>query len=111
MAKLGEYGDKLQTMTAQEAFDAAATHLLEQGCRSESDGRCRYNGDGVCCAAAPFIRNYSPELEDIDWLSVVRRKAASKNHLDLIEKLQRIHDSTSPKMWYECLEYLATKSI
>ena len=58
--KLGQFGDQLDNMTAQEVFNIAVEHLLLQNKKSGRISKefdefdCLYNGDGVCCVAAPF---------------------------------------------------------
>ena len=111
MAKLGEYGDRLKDMSAQEVFDVVCDHLLTQNERSEIDDgngtTCLYNGDGMCCAAAPFIKKYDPTMENANWESVVGQGFADVNHLDLIEALQNVHDRSDVNEWYDGLNKLA----
>jgi len=57
MAKLGQYGHQLETMTAQEVLDVGVEHLLTQMEKSTRGKFCVYDGGSVCCAAAPFIRS------------------------------------------------------
>lgn len=112
MAKLGEYGDKLETMTAQEVFNVACDHLLTQMKQSveyvydinEGIAKCLYNGgDGICCAAAPFIKNYSKEMEGKGWKAV----SHTSSHDDLIVDLQQLHDEIDPKEWAQGLKEIA----
>lgn len=112
MAKLGEYGDKLKDMTAQEVFNVGCDHLLSQGKKSLSeDGNvCAYKGDGVCCAAAPFIQNYnSHTMENVSWEQLVFENNQEKNHKNIIENLQRIHDSKPAPVWPSRLKDLAIR--
>lgn len=115
MAKLGEYGDKLESMTAQEVFNVAAEHLMTQLEKSEleSDGPdniCMYNGGEVCCAAAPFIKNYKLYMEHKSWRSLHDAGCVPSIHLDLIESLQEIHDQVPVSEWYDKLSHLASYS-
>lgn len=107
MAKLGEYGEILETMTAQEVFDVACEHLITQNKRSmdSDDDSCLYKGDGVCCAAAPFIKEYSDKLEGLPWWDVRH----TESHELLICDLQSIHDGYPPSDWKEALEFLVKR--
>ena len=112
MAKLGEYGKLLKHMSKQEVFDVAAEHLLKQRTQSKNEeGECVYNGQNVCCAAAPFIKDYEYGLEGDDWHHVVNSGCASDNHQDFIILLQHIHDDYSGEnfidYWYSKLKKLA----
>lgn len=59
------------SMTAQEVFDAVATHLLTQNARSvteDSPGTCLYRGpEGRKCAIGALIPDslYRPEIENV----------------------------------------------
>ncbi len=88
--KLGQFGDQLESMTAQEVFNIAVEHLLLQDKQSYSEelANCVYNGDGVCCAAAPFIKDYKPEMEGKGWKSIRH----TNNHKLLLCSLQMAHD-------------------
>lgn len=110
MAKLGEYGDKLETMTAQEVFDVAATHLLEQGVRSVNNHVCRYEGGSVCCAAAPFIKNYTSDMENSTYPALVTQHGQPDAHETLVAQLQMIHDNGEIEEWKEELLRLAEKN-
>jgi hypothetical protein len=111
MAKLGEYGDKIETMTAQEVFDVAATHLLEQGERSKDDSfNCQYDGGSVCCAAAPFIKNYTSDMENSTYPEVVTGYGQPDTHETLVAQLQIIHDTTEVEEWKGELLRLAERN-
>lgn len=107
MAKLGEYGDKLETMTAQEVFNVACDHLLTQMKQSvdPSEGlTCLYDGgDGICCAAAPFIKGYNEGMEGKGWLAI----SHTNLHEELIADLQQLHDEIDPKEWAQGLNDIA----
>lgn len=89
--KLGQFGEQLDNMTAQEVFNIAVEHLILQDKQSYSKelGSCVYNGDGVCCAAAPFIKNYKPYMEYNSWKTI----SHTDNHKSLLHRLQIAHDS------------------
>lgn len=94
MARLGEYGDKLETMTAQEVFNVGCNHLLTQGKKSEDGESCMYNGDGnLCCAAAPFIKDYRHGMENHSWSQLCEMFDQPTNQRKIIQALQSIHDN------------------
>lgn len=122
MAKLGEYGDMLNNMTAQEVFDVTVKHLatLEASCTINS--HCVYNGlEGMTCAAGIFINNYDTEMEGCDWAKLIewhsKSSGTSDKHCELIQKLQNVHDSEPFDEWAKALllvafqEDLCAKSI
>lgn len=96
--------------TEQEVFDQVARHLLEQGCRSIEDGLCAYRTRwGHKCAAGCLIADdeYNPEYNYMAWMSMVARGLAPDVHLDLIQRLQNIHDERPHGRWYAELQDLA----
>jgi len=103
MAKLCQYGKQLDSMTAQQVFDAACEHLLTQNAKSLNsiDEDCIYNGNGVCCGAAPFIKEYHSDLDEcaLPWADVVEQGYASSNHKSLIIDIQHIHDRYNVYEW------------
>lgn len=117
MATLGQYDPS--KMTAQEVFDAACDHLLEQNARSmnSSNSTCVYKGpNGLCCGAAPFLVNYDPEMEEITYDDIVndnhpnhRAWKQPADHMDLIREIQRIHDIHEPDKWRFYLRRLADR--
>lgn len=111
MAKLGQYGHQLENMTAQEVFDVVVEHLLTQMKKSENDDTCLYNGDEVCCAAAPFIKDYDVRLDKggYGWGDVVEEGFAYNNHQSLIVNLQYIHDDVEVENWSNELRELAER--
>lgn len=112
MAKLGEYGDKIATMTAQEVFDVGVEHLLTQMKKSvNTDDKCVYDGGDVCCAAAPFIKDYTPDMENKIWVWLVDGYDVSDNHSKLIDRLQQIHDNYNVQSWYAALEELSREFV
>ena len=115
MAKLGQYADQLPSMSAQEVLDAVKEHLLEQGepsLRQGSSYRCAYKGiGGKCCAAAIFIKDYSPGMEGQSWTGLVESFNQCDNHKNLIRNLQKIHDACPPEEWEEYLDEVRLKEF
>lgn len=59
----------------QTLFNTSYAHILKQGKPSVKgegdDAFCVYRGDNGCsCAAAPFIKNYKPEMERHQFLKL-----------------------------------------
>ncbi len=108
-------------LTRQQIFDQSVLHLRRQGSRAYglrmsysqfqfgqmTNGCCYRMEDGRGCAMAPFIEDYKPTIEGfcandepvkaacpkIDWQSEVT--------VDLLIRLQSIHDSHQPDQWPE----------
>lgn len=102
--KLGQFGEQLENMTEQEVFDIACEHLILQGKKSEDSTHCLYNGNGVCCVAAPFILDYYEGMESLGWNNICH----SIKHLSLIVKLQNIHDGSKVNRWVVYLKIVAS---
>ena len=111
MATLGQYN--AANMTAQEVFDAGAAHLLEQGKKSirhrpNVAPMCAYSAlNNLSCGAAPFIQDYSPDMEGESWEVLVEEYGQAEEHLHLICALQNCHDAYKSKDWQEVLKRLA----
>ena len=76
-------------MTDQEAFNTVCDHLMAQGAPCEDRDTCRYRHNGMKCA-----------IED-----EIRRAAAT---LQLLGRLQAMHDNFDPKEWPDALYGIAT---
>lgn len=107
----------LATATPQAVFDQAARHLLTQGTRSsEYRGgatQCLYRAslrpDGtIACAAGCFIADseYKPDMEGGRCHSLAESMGITA-HMDLIQRLQNIHDDEDPGDWASELRTLA----
>ena len=99
----------LPQATEQEVFDHVSKHLLKQGERSRDEsGGCLYRHEDLKCAAGCLIGDdeYDPNIEGFTWETLSRKKFP-KNHADLIETLQFIHDAEPVKNWRSQLEKLA----
>ena len=112
MATLGQYN--AAEMTAQEVFDAGAAHLLEQGKQSvrlnisNMEYMCAYSSpSGLLCGAAPFIQNYSPDMEGESWDGLIAEYGQTVDHCHLIASLQDCHDLDCPDNWESALEDIA----
>jgi hypothetical protein len=90
--KLGELGKELSTMPAHVVIAHGVAHILALPHRSALDGTCVYKGDGVCCAAAPFIKEYVSSMEENDWESLLGHFKQPKRNRVSINVLQEIHD-------------------
>jgi len=96
----------LHETTKQQVFDQVATHLLKQGKKSVSNGRCRYRGDeGTMCAAGCLIADdeYYDPMEGRDW----SHNLFPRTHNVLITDLQQIHDNSCVDDWVEELITIA----
>lgn len=107
----------LATATPQAVFDQAARHMLTQGKQSTEyrNGvtNCLYRADGradgtIACAAGCFVapNKYDPNMEHNRW-HVVAFEAGVTSHVELIERLQNIHDDERPDDWADNLRELA----
>ena len=89
----------------QDLFNESLNHIRTQGGASlDHYGHCVYQApDGRSCAAAPFILNYSKDMEDSDWDGLVDcdwwvhecldpRAVANS---DFVMRLQDAHDTAA----------------
>lgn len=90
--------DKFVPKDRQEAFDAAAKHLLKTGEPSISpSGLCRYGGTG--CAMRPFLGDDTDELKGMDEAGALTDLPAHMlpdhvvDDLDFYQELQDAHDT------------------
>lgn len=105
--KIGEICLKnLNSSLRREVFDQVKAHLLTQKKKSLSSGfgdnNCVYRStDGLSCAAGCLIREdeYNKGMENRQWRSLTMHNEVPKRHLDLIERLQEIHDYYEPERW------------
>ena len=113
-------------MTLQEIFNKVAAHLLAQGARStamfdDAFGRatCTYRGaEGRKCAVGVLIadEHYGPGLEGLSANSYEVAQAVERSvgkltpgDVDMLRKLQVVHDSTSPDEWPAKLAQVAQR--
>ena len=103
-------------MNIQETFDTVATHLLTQLDTSlDADGACAYLGrNGAKCAVGCLI-GLDEYSADIEGLSVVNLhidypiffKNINDENVEILSKLQSIHDGAEPAEWKVSLGELA----
>ena len=85
----------------QQLFNASLEHVRKQGKASMLGTTCVYRGpNGEGCAAAPFIRIYSPDMENTNWHTLASRfpqsvSEDSRNFARFVTELQRAHDSSA----------------
>lgn len=106
-------------MTQQEIYTKVRTHLLTQMARSiDGRGDCRYRGPrGLMCAVGPFIPDdeYDIKMEtrtvtSSSVASVIKRAHnIDERGIEILARLQRIHDLYEPPMWCEYLNDVATE--
>lgn len=107
-------------LTLQEIFNKCAEHLLTQRKRSIHHGtdKCMYRGqNGLKCAAGIFINDecYKPELEQQNVQSEDVLRALLNSDfpvhetccLELLDRLQELHDRRVPAQWKTRLSLLA----
>jgi hypothetical protein len=85
----------------QSLFNTSLNHIRKQGKPSKNSGRCVYKAeDGCACAAAPFIIEYDPKMDEMamGWIRVCEKfpnnvvKDASDN-IFFVSDLQSCHDN------------------
>ena len=123
-------------LTLQQVFTKVAAHLLKQGRRSRSVvtvrvglnspggrlavGDCAYrSGDGCACAVGCLIDDdhYSQLLEGfntrqapvIEALVASGVPATDPDVLEMLDRLQDLHDRTSPDGWADALPGIASE--
>jgi hypothetical protein len=102
----------LEQATKQEVFDQVAKHLLTQNARSTKMQCCSYRGvGGLKCAAGCLIADseYDHDMEGSDWLTLVKDNIVPKNHVQLISRLQDIHDIFPVESWESTLQVEAKR--
>lgn len=114
-------------MTLQEIFNKVKSHLLTQKVRAQTEDKlsvyggyfCAYRGDnGTKCAVGCLIadEHYRPECE---WASVYTGRVqraliasgvpigADPRTINLLSRLQAVHDLKSPEEWDTALTEVA----
>lgn len=111
----------------QQTFDTVVTHLRKQNAKSsDEDDDCFYRGpNGLKCAAGCLIsdESYDPAMEGckVECIGDLKHhvtkdgayaklgKALEGHDLNLVAKLQDIHDDRSIRKWEDCFRKLAKK--
>lgn len=97
----------------QQLLNRSLAHVRQQGKPSIKDDRltCLYRSpDGCGCAAAPFITNYSPEMENKTWMQVASmwlnnvEPAAAEHAVFVNNVLQVAHDDAARIVGKDFLE-------
>ena len=105
--------NNLAESTAEEVFEYIKHHLLTQMEKCVDDkGHCLYrNEQGLKCAAGCLIPDdmYDPVLEDKRWHSLVLQKFVPTEHMELIRKMQDIHDEMLVSDWEFALNEIEGK--
>jgi|ERR1051325_540693 hypothetical protein len=96
----------LAEATPQQVFDQIATHLLTQKKKStrkrEASDQCVYHTKrGKMCAVGCLIpkEEYESEMEGWAWSDLVGIFDFSDAHVELIQGLQHIHDTSKVSDW------------
>ena len=84
----------------QELLEISYGHVIKQGEPSYDalKRECRYKFGDLGCAAAPFIKEYIPDMENIGWTLLaeeypVRLNPLAVKHAEFVSGvLQRAHD-------------------
>jgi len=109
MATLGQYNPKDYTL--EQIALLAATHLHEQGAKSEAENPalpphsgiskiCMYNGpNGTTCGAGPFVQNYDVEMESSLFDSQFIAGDLDGKRTQMICEVQQIHDNSHIEDW------------
>lgn len=100
------------TAIKQKLYNKAKLHLLTQNAQSKYNSQCRYRGMyGRKCGAGIFIpdEKYSEEMEGLTWESVNTTFQLNVPHPELIDDVQILHDTRSPREWAQALQTLAHK--
>lgn len=109
-------------MNAQEAFNIAATHLLNQNQQARKPGNvaCSYraevDGKVLKCAVGALIPDevYKPEMENKNILGLTLNFPEVCEPLKdvpkaLLRDLQYLHDTSQPRYWRQGLRDVALR--
>jgi hypothetical protein len=107
----------LNEATAQQVFDQVVDHLRKQGVQSKNHttGFCLYRYGALKCAAGCLIADdeYTPMMDGGDggtWsFLTIAIKGFPTAHVELIQALQRLHDSVNPEYWEEAFRDLVAR--
>ena len=107
----------LPDATAQEVLDQAVEYFINNPKRCgyydvDSTFICTYRDEhGNTCAGGDFVseEDYSPEMEELSWFTLVKGGLAPVEHKYLINNLQTIHDDEDYHTSEERLELVKNK--
>lgn len=105
----------LAQATEQEVFNQACEHLIRQGKKSTrvnylGEWICAYeDDDGLKCAVGCFFGDgeLEEDFEGMSWNSLVTNALVSSEHLNIMRKLQSVHDSSVVVKWPNQLKKIA----
>jgi hypothetical protein len=106
--------DDMRNKTSQEIFDIVVSHLRKQGLKSGNSLVCLYRGPNeMKCAIGCLIPNssYFKSMEGklIDELISIDSFLWMKDHLRLLNRLQKIHDYYDVDQWEDQLQLAANR--
>lgn len=101
----------LAESTPMEVFQFIENHLLTQNAKSRRFKKriCYYRGDNdLKCAAGCLISDdeYTPQFEENNWSTLIRKRQVPAAHSKLIRELQLIHDDVPVDSWKHHLDLL-----
>ena len=109
----------LHLATEQQVFDQAAKHLLTQNAKASDDfGGCQYrlelnDGTVLKCAVGCLIADdeYDSKIEGeiygSNWFNEFFGFKHEVPHVELLRRLQNLHDKHPVNIWKEELEQIA----
>lgn len=83
----------------QYLFNKSYIHIVKQGRSSVLGPVCAYKSDDGCgCAAAPFIINYKPMMENLRWKNLATQYPKDLDPIaveqtEFVTELQAAHDN------------------
>lgn len=104
----------LEGRTYKEVFELVRTHLLAQKATSlslDEDACCLYRGpNGLKCAIGCLISDedytYDMEGTGIDTLIYANLEVVHDPYMEMLGKLQTLHDEVEPEHWETALAEL-----
>lgn len=105
----------LDENTESEIFEYVAKHLITQGVKAmsaERDSICKYRGPkGTSCAVGCLIldKEYTEYIEEGSWSNHASSGTVPKIHVNLLDKLQNVHDDYAPEEWPSALYDVAVE--
>ncbi|MBP0634877.1 hypothetical protein [Cupriavidus sp. AcVe19-6a] len=114
---------EIQAMTAQNVFDACATHMMRQGAPAVSvdDLSCRYRAGGMACGVGAVVPEawYTERIESMTVSEILAHddhaiivpefRAFLQRHQPLLADIQSCHDTVHVPDWRRALTSIAAK--